>query len=34
MRWAVLVCAVLAAISPKYAEATERIWRMGVLTLT
>lgn len=33
MRWAVLVCAVLAAISPKHAEAAERIWRIGVLTL-
>jgi putative ABC transport system substrate-binding protein len=33
MRWAVLICAVLAAISPKHAEAAERIWRMGVLAL-
>ena len=29
---AVLICAVLAALSPTYAEAAERIWRMGVLT--
>ena len=34
MRRVVLVCAMLAAISPKYAEATERIWRMGLLTLS
>jgi putative tryptophan/tyrosine transport system substrate-binding protein len=33
MRRAVLVCAVLAAISPTYAEAAERVWRMSVLTL-
>ena len=33
MRRAVLVCAVLAAISPTYAEAAERIWRIGVLAL-
>src|SRR2546426_12527173 len=32
MRRAVLICAVLAALSPTYAEAAERIWRMGVLT--
>jgi len=29
---AVLIFAVLAALSPTYAEAAERIWRMGVLT--
>ena len=33
MRRAVLVCAVLAAILPTYAEAAERIWRMSVLAL-
>ncbi|SDK01714.1 putative ABC transport system substrate-binding protein [Bradyrhizobium sp. Rc2d] len=33
MRRAVLICAVLAALSPKYAEAAERVWRLGVLTL-
>jgi putative tryptophan/tyrosine transport system substrate-binding protein len=33
MRRAVLVCAVLAAISPTYAEAAERVWRMSVLAL-
>ncbi len=32
MRRAVLICAVLAALSPTYAEAAERVWRMGVLT--
>ena len=32
MRRAVLICAVLAALSPTYAEAAERMWRMGVLT--
>ena len=32
MRRAALICAVLAALSPTYAEAAERIWRMGVLT--
>ena len=32
MRRAVLICAVLAALSPTYAEAAERIWRMGVHT--
>jgi putative ABC transport system substrate-binding protein len=31
MRRAVLICAVLAALSPRYAEAAERIWRVGVL---
>jgi putative tryptophan/tyrosine transport system substrate-binding protein len=29
----VLVCAMLVALSPKYADAAERVWRMGVLTL-
>ena len=29
----VLVCAMLLAISPKYADAAEQVWRMGVLTL-
>jgi putative ABC transport system substrate-binding protein len=33
MRRVLLVCAMLLAISPKYADAAERIWRMGVLTL-
>ncbi|MFL6812710.1 MAG: hypothetical protein ACJ8EK_01575, partial [Bradyrhizobium sp.] len=33
MRRVVLVCAMLVAISPKCADAAERIWRMGVLTL-
>jgi putative tryptophan/tyrosine transport system substrate-binding protein len=34
MRRAVLVCAVLAVISPTYAEAAERVWRVSVLALT
>src|SRR3984893_661168 len=33
MRRAVLVCAVLAVISPTYAEAAERVWRVSVLAL-
>src|SRR5215475_4981137 len=33
MRRAVLVCATLAAISGTCAEAAERVWRLGVLTL-
>jgi putative tryptophan/tyrosine transport system substrate-binding protein len=33
MRRAVLISAVLAAISPTYAEAAERVWRMSVLAL-
>ena len=33
MRRAVLICAMLAALSPTYAEAAERVWRMGVLAL-
>ena len=32
MRRAVLICAVLAALSPTSAEAAERVWRIGVLT--
>ena len=30
---AVLICAVLAVLSPRYAEAAERVWRLGILTL-
>src|SRR5215471_18835500 len=33
MKRAVLICAVLAVLSPRYAEAAERVWRLGVLTL-
>ena len=33
MRRVVFICAVLAVLSPTYAEAAERIWRMGVLAL-
>ena len=33
MRRAVLVCAVLAVLSPTCAEAAERVWRLGFLTL-
>jgi hypothetical protein len=33
MRRAMLVCAVLAAISPTYAGAADRVWRMSVLAL-
>ena len=33
MRRAVLVCAVLAILSPTCAEAAERVWRLGVLSL-
>ena len=33
MRRAVLICAVLTVLSPRYAEAAERVWRLGVLTL-
>jgi putative ABC transport system substrate-binding protein len=33
MRRAVLICAVLTMLSPRYAEAAERVWRLGVLTL-
>jgi putative ABC transport system substrate-binding protein len=32
MRRAVLICAVLAALSPTSAEAAGRVWRIGVLT--
>jgi putative tryptophan/tyrosine transport system substrate-binding protein len=32
MRRTVLICAVLAVLSPIYAEGAERVWRMGVLT--
>ena len=32
MRRPVLICAVLAALSPTSAEAAERVWRIGVLT--
>ena len=34
MRRAVLICAVLAVLSPTCAEAAERIWRLGLLTLS
>jgi putative ABC transport system substrate-binding protein len=34
MRRAVLICAVLAVLSPGYTEAAERVWRLGVLTLS
>src|ERR1700752_1380888 len=33
MMRAVLVCVVLAMLSPRYAEAAERVWRLGVLSL-
>lgn len=33
MRRAVLICAVLAVLSPRCAEAGERVWRLGLLTL-
>ena len=33
MMRAVLVCVVLAVLSPRYAEAAERVWRLGVLSL-
>src|SRR5215475_11025381 len=33
MRRAVLICALLAVLSPGYAEAAERVWRLGVLML-
>jgi ABC-type uncharacterized transport system substrate-binding protein len=33
MKRAVLICAVLAALSPTSAEAAERVWRIGVLAL-
>ena len=34
MRRAVLICAVLAVLSPTCAEAAERVWRLGFLTLS
>ena len=33
MRRAVLICAVLAVLLPTCAEAAERVWRLGFLTL-
>jgi putative ABC transport system substrate-binding protein len=33
MRRAVLICAVLTMLSPRYAEAVERVWHLGVLSL-
>jgi putative ABC transport system substrate-binding protein len=30
---AVLICAVLTVLSPRYAGAVERVWRLGVLSL-
>jgi putative ABC transport system substrate-binding protein len=33
MRRAALICVMLATLSPTYAEAAERIWRVGVLSL-
>ena len=33
MRWAVLICAVLAVLSSTCAEAAERVFRLGLLTL-
>jgi putative ABC transport system substrate-binding protein len=33
MRRSVLLCALLAVLSSKYAEAADRVWRLGVLTL-
>jgi putative tryptophan/tyrosine transport system substrate-binding protein len=33
MSRAVLICAVLAVLSSGYAEAAERVWRLGMLTL-
>jgi putative ABC transport system substrate-binding protein len=34
MKRATLLCVMLATLSPTYAEAAERIWRVGVLGLT
>lgn len=34
MRRTLLICAMLAVLSPTYAEAAERIWRVGVLSIT
>ena len=33
MKLAVLICAVLAVLSPRCAPAAERVWRLGVLSL-
>lgn len=33
MRRALLICAVLAALWPRHADAAERVWRLGVLSL-
>ncbi|MCP3471389.1 ABC transporter substrate-binding protein [Bradyrhizobium sp. CCGUVB1N3] len=33
MMRAVLLCVVLATLLPRYAEAAERVWRLGVLSL-
>jgi putative ABC transport system substrate-binding protein len=33
MRRALLICAMLAVLSSRYAEAAERVWRVGMLTL-
>ena len=33
MRRAVLICVMLAVLSPRCVEAAERIWRVGVLSL-
>ena len=33
MRPAVFICAVLAVLSATCAEAAERVWRLGLLTL-
>jgi putative ABC transport system substrate-binding protein len=33
MRRALLICAVLAVLSPKYTDAAGRVWRLGVLSL-
>jgi putative tryptophan/tyrosine transport system substrate-binding protein len=33
MRRALLICAVLAVLSPNHADAAERVWRLGVLSL-
>lgn len=33
MRRAVLICAVLAVLSPRCADAAERVWRLGLLSL-
>jgi putative ABC transport system substrate-binding protein len=33
MRRALLICAVLAALWPRHADAAEHVWRLGVLAL-